>query len=82
MKVIILAGGFGTRLAEDPETDGSDRSTSDPVAHHEVLGSHGFEEFVVALGKAEVVRVISLSSCGVSDVPLHRLPITAASESW
>jgi len=61
MKVVILAGGFGTRLAEETV------SLPKPmvqVGQHPMLwhimkyyASYGFEEFVVALGyKAEVVK--------------------------
>jgi glucose-1-phosphate cytidylyltransferase len=61
MKVVILAGGFGTRLAEE--------TTAIPkpmvqIGQHPILwhimqfyASYGLEEFVVALGyKAEVVK--------------------------
>ena len=44
MKVVILAGGYGTRISEEsataPEADGRDRRAAHPVAHHEdVLGA-------------------------------------------
>ena len=41
VKTVILAGGLGTRLAEetdsDAEADGRDRRLADPLAHHEDL---------------------------------------------
>ena len=41
MKVVILAGGLGTRLREEteyrPKPMVRDRRTADPVAHHENL---------------------------------------------
>ena len=53
MKVAILAGGLGTRLAEETETqaeaDGRDRRPADPLAHHEALRhATASSEFVVA----------------------------------
>ena len=61
MKVVILAGGFGTRLAE--ETVALPKPMVQ-VGQHPMLwhimkyyASYGFEEFVVALGyKSEVVK--------------------------
>jgi glucose-1-phosphate cytidylyltransferase len=61
MKVVILAGGFGTRLAE--ETINIPKPMVQ-VGPHPILwhimkfyASYGFEEFVVALGyKAEIVK--------------------------
>src|SRR4029077_16001275 len=61
MKVVILAGGFGTRLAE--ETVNIPKPMVQ-VGQHPILwhimkfyASYGFEEFVVALGyKSEVVK--------------------------
>jgi glucose-1-phosphate cytidylyltransferase len=54
MKTVILAGGFGTRIAEESalkpkplvEIGGS------PVLWHimNIYATHGFNEFVVALG--------------------------------
>jgi glucose-1-phosphate cytidylyltransferase len=61
MKVVILAGGFGTRIAEEtvaipkPMVQIGQR----PILWHimKFYASYGFEEFVVALGyKAEVVK--------------------------
>jgi glucose-1-phosphate cytidylyltransferase len=61
MKVVILAGGFGSRLAE--ETTATPKPMVQ-IGQHPILwhimkfyASYGFEEFVVALGyKAEVVK--------------------------
>lgn len=61
MKVIILAGGFGSRLSEETvlrpkpmvEIGGK------PILWHilNIYSAHGFDEFIVALGyKAEVVK--------------------------
>ncbi|HSN27775.1 MAG TPA: sugar phosphate nucleotidyltransferase, partial [Kofleriaceae bacterium] len=61
MKTIILAGGFGTRLAEEtelrpkPMVEIGDR----PILWHIMrsYAAHGFREFVVALGyKGEVIK--------------------------
>lgn len=61
MKVVILAGGFGTRLAE--ETDTKPKPMAEiggrPILWHimKIYASHGFNEFVIALGyRAEVVK--------------------------
>ena len=61
MKVVILAGGFGTRLAE--ETTAIPKPMVE-IGQHPILwhimqfyASYGFEEFVLALGyKADVVK--------------------------
>jgi glucose-1-phosphate cytidylyltransferase len=61
MKVVILAGGFGTRLAE--ETVAIPKPMVE-IGRHPMLwhimkyyASYGFEEFVVALGyKSEVIK--------------------------
>ncbi|WP_417794335.1 glucose-1-phosphate cytidylyltransferase [Terasakiella pusilla] len=61
MKVVILAGGFGTRLAEEtsvipkPMVQVGDR----PILWHimKIYEAHGFDEFVLALGyKSEVIK--------------------------
>lgn len=61
MKVVILAGGLGTRLAEEtvarpkPMVEIGGR----PILHHlmQLYASAGFDEFVIALGyKQEVVK--------------------------
>jgi len=61
MKVVILAGGFGTRLAE--ETSSLPKPMVQigtyPILWHimKIYASHGFNEFVIALGyKAEIVK--------------------------
>ena len=61
MKVVILAGGFGTRLAEvtdvipKPMVEIGGR----PMLWHIIRGyaAHGFNEFIIALGyKGEVIK--------------------------
>src|SRR5213078_2545630 len=61
MKVVILAGGLGTRLSE--ETDVKPKPMVElggrPILWHimKIYAAHGFDEFLVALGyKGEVVR--------------------------
>ena len=61
MKVVILAGGLGTRLAEETITVPKPmvQIGQHPILWHimKFYASYGFEEFVVALGyKAEVVK--------------------------
>jgi glucose-1-phosphate cytidylyltransferase len=61
MKVVILAGGFGTRLGEETVTVPKPmvRIGPHPMLWHimKYYASYGFEDFVVALGyKAEVVK--------------------------
>jgi len=61
MKVVILAGGFGTRLAEETITIPKPmvQIGQHPIIWHimKSYASYGFEEFVVALGyKADVVK--------------------------
>jgi glucose-1-phosphate cytidylyltransferase len=61
MKVVILAGGFGTRLAEETVTIPKPmvQIGQHPMLWHimKYYASYGFEEFVVALGyKAEVIK--------------------------
>ncbi|MBL8918788.1 MAG: glucose-1-phosphate cytidylyltransferase [Myxococcaceae bacterium] len=61
MKVVILAGGMGTRLSE--ETDVTPKPMVEiggrPILWHimNIYGAHGFREFVLALGyKQEVIK--------------------------
>src|SRR5207237_1214687 len=61
MKVVILAGGFGTRLAE--ETDLKPKPMAEiggrPILWHIMknYASQGFSEFVIALGyRGEVIK--------------------------
>ena len=61
VKTVILAGGLGTRLAEETEAhaeaDGRDRRP--PILWHimKIYARHGFNEFVVALGyQGDVVK--------------------------
>ena len=61
MKVFILAGGFGTRLAEETEIRPKPMVEigEKPILWHIMkhYASHGFNEFVVALGyKGEVIK--------------------------
>src|SRR5215467_11184053 len=61
MKVVILAGGFGTRLAEETVAVPKPmvQIGQHPILWHimKFYASYGFEEFVVALGyKADVVK--------------------------
>src|SRR5688572_14926112 len=61
MKVVLLAGGLGTRLSE--ETDVRPKPMVEvggkPILWHimQIYGSQGFNEFVVALGyKGEMIK--------------------------
>ena len=61
MKVVILAGGFGTRLSE--ETDVRPKPMIEiggkPILWHimKIYASFGFKEFVVALGyRGEIIK--------------------------
>ncbi len=66
MKVVILAGGLGTRLSEMTESIPKPMVTigGKPILWHimNIYASQGFSEFVVALGyKAEVVKQFFLN---------------------
>lgn len=61
MKTVILAGGLGTRLAE--ETDAKPKPMVEiggrPILWHimNIYGTHGYKEFVMALGyRGEVIK--------------------------
>jgi glucose-1-phosphate cytidylyltransferase len=61
MKVAILAGGFGTRLAEETNLKPKPMTEvgGQPVLWHimKIYASYGFNEFVIALGyKGEVIK--------------------------
>jgi glucose-1-phosphate cytidylyltransferase len=61
MKVVILAGGLGTRLTEETETKPKPMVEigGRPILWHIMKGysSHGFREFAIALGyKGEVIK--------------------------
>lgn len=61
MKVVILAGGFGTRLAEETQVKPKPMVEIGgiPVLWHimKIYASYGFKEFLVALGyKGEVIK--------------------------
>jgi glucose-1-phosphate cytidylyltransferase len=77
MKVVILAGGLGTRLQEEtsarpkPMVEVGGRPMLWHIMH--LYATHGFKEFVLALGyKAEMVRSYFLDYHAVSrDVTVH-----------
>src|SRR5262249_38884432 len=77
MKVVILAGGFGTRLAEETVTVPKPmvQIGQHPILWHimKFYASYGFEEFVVALGyKSEVVKNFFLQFADLaSDLTIH-----------
>ena len=61
MKVIILAGGLGTRIAEETESKPKPMVLIDdkPILWHlmNIFGTQGFNEFVIATGyKSEVIN--------------------------
>ena len=60
MKAVILAGGLGTRFAEETDlaqADGRNRRPADHLAHHEDLLRHGVNDFIVCLGyKGYVIK--------------------------
>ena len=61
MKVLILAGGFGTRLSEYTDTIPKPMIPigGKPIIEHimSIYSRYGFKEFVVALGyKGEIIR--------------------------
>ena len=85
MKTVILAGGLGTRLAE--ETDSTPKPMVEigglPILWHimKIYAAHGFDEFVVALGyRPEVVKTSS-STTTTSATTSRSDEETAASRS-
>src|SRR3954466_5124303 len=61
MKVVLLAGGLGTRLLEETETIPKPMVEigGQPILWHIMKGyaHHGFKEFIVALGyKGEMIK--------------------------
>src|SRR5579862_1425720 len=70
MKVVILAGGLGTRLAEETEVKPKPMVEigGRPILWHIMnhYSSYGFSEFVVALGyKAEQIKRYFLESANI-----------------
>jgi len=71
MKIVILAGGLGTRLAEETEVRPKPMVEigGRPILWHIMkhFAAHGFKEFIVALGyKGEVVKRWFLDSLSLS----------------
>ena len=61
MKVIILAGGLGTRISEETNDKPKPMVLIDdkPILWHlmNIFGSQGFDEFVLALGyRSDVIK--------------------------
>ena len=61
MKVIILSGGFGTRISEYTSIIPKPmiRVGGKPIIEHimEIYSKHGYEDFYLALGyKAEIIK--------------------------
>ncbi len=80
MKAVILAGGLGTRLAEETEVRPKPMVEigGRPILWHIMKHySHfGFKEFVIALGyKGEVIKRYFLDYCSLSADMTLRLPI-------
>jgi glucose-1-phosphate cytidylyltransferase len=74
LKVVILAGGLGTRLAEEttlrpkPMAEAGGR----PVLWHllHIYSHFGFNEFVIALGyKAEVIKLRTIFRRSTGSIP-------------
>lgn len=71
MKVVILAGGLGTRLAEETEVKPKPMVEigGRPILWHIMkhYGFHGFKEFFIALGyRGEIVKRFFLDYCSLS----------------
>ena len=80
MKVVVLCGGLGTRLAEETEVRPKPMVEigGRPILWHIMKHySHfGFKEFVIALGyKGEVIKRYFLDYCSLSADMTLRLPI-------
>ena len=86
MKVVILAGGLGTRLSEETELKPKPMVEigGQPVLWHimKIYEAHGFNEFVVALGyKGEIIKEYFVRYChlktsltvklGTGEIRLH-----------
>ena len=71
MKVGILAGGFGTRLAEETELKPKPMVEigGKPILWHimKIYAHYGFKDFVIALGyKGEIIKKYILDYCALS----------------
>ena len=71
MKVGILAGGFGTRLAEETEMKPKPMVEigGKPILWHimKIYAHYGFKDFVIALGyKGEIIKKYILDYCALS----------------
>jgi glucose-1-phosphate cytidylyltransferase len=71
MKVAILAGGFGTRLAEETEIRPKPMVEigGQPILWHimKIYAHYGFKEFVIALGyKGEYIKKYMLDCCALT----------------
>lgn len=77
MKVAILAGGLGTRIAEETEIKPKPMVEigGKPILWHIMMiyAYYGFKEFVIALGyKGEVIKKYMLDYCALaSDLTVH-----------
>jgi glucose-1-phosphate cytidylyltransferase len=70
MKVVILAGGFGSRLTEETEIKPKPMLEigGRPILWHIMkhYDSHGFKEFFIALGyKGEIIKRYFLDYCAL-----------------
>ena len=67
MKVVILAGGLGTRISEETDTKPKPMVllNDKPILWHvmKIYASQGFKEFIVATGyKGEVINQWSITT--------------------